>query len=195
MMDSGMLSWRSTVDEVRDRKHGEKKLFQSNSKELKHIRTGLYFIFPVNGHKHGQFQTKQIQQVHSVLSSSMRSMIFRIFKLWAMLLHAPCVQIIWWANKNPETSWLPDYLLRDPAQKVLFRSVQQDINWVCHQKLATNLSNQVTLKFAPKLAGGCEMGILPYRYKFNHMDIWFAILTILKNMKVNGKDYPIYDGK
>ena len=25
--------------------------------------------------------------------------------------------------------------------------------------------------------------------------IWLVVLTILKNMKVNGKDYPIYDGK
>ena len=24
---------------------------------------------------------------------------------------------------------------------------------------------------------------------------WLVVLTILKNMKVNGKDYPIYDGK
>ena len=25
--------------------------------------------------------------------------------------------------------------------------------------------------------------------------IWLVVLTILKNIKVNGKDYPIYDGK
>jgi len=25
--------------------------------------------------------------------------------------------------------------------------------------------------------------------------IWFVVLTLLKNMKVNGKDYPIYYGK
>ena len=28
---------------------------------------------------------------------------------------------------------------------------------------------------------------------FNHN--WLVVLTILKNMKVNGKDYPIYYGK
>ena len=26
-------------------------------------------------------------------------------------------------------------------------------------------------------------------------NIWLVVLTILKNMKVNGKDYPIYYGK
>jgi len=25
--------------------------------------------------------------------------------------------------------------------------------------------------------------------------LWVVVLTILKNMKVNGKDYPIYYGK
>ena len=25
--------------------------------------------------------------------------------------------------------------------------------------------------------------------------VWLVVLTILKNMKVNGKDYPIYYGK
>jgi len=27
------------------------------------------------------------------------------------------------------------------------------------------------------------------------MDVWLVVLTILKHMKVNGKDYPIYYGK
>jgi hypothetical protein len=29
----------------------------------------------------------------------------------------------------------------------------------------------------------------------NDKDIWLVVLTILKNMNVNGKDYPIYYGK
>jgi len=26
-----------------------------------------------------------------------------------------------------------------------------------------------------------------------HMSIWLVVLTILKNMKVNGKEYPVYE--
>jgi len=36
-----------------------------------------------------------------------------------------------------------------------------------------------------------KMLILSFIYKY----IWLVVLTILKNMKVNGKDYPIYYGK
>ena len=33
----------------------------------------------------------------------------------------------------------------------------------------------------------------PHSYALNLY--WLVVLTILKNMKVNGKDYPIYYGK
>ena len=29
----------------------------------------------------------------------------------------------------------------------------------------------------------------------NRLNHWLVVLTILKNMKVNGEDYPIYSGK
>ena len=37
------------------------------------------------------------------------------------------------------------------------------------------------------------MGLL--RDMHVYIYIWLMVLTILKNMKVNGKDYPIYYGK
>ena len=32
-------------------------------------------------------------------------------------------------------------------------------------------------------------------FKHTPYDSWLKVLNILKNMKVNGKDYPIYYGK
>jgi hypothetical protein len=32
-------------------------------------------------------------------------------------------------------------------------------------------------------------------YIITYIYIWLVVLTIFKNMKVNGKDYPIYYGK
>jgi hypothetical protein len=40
---------------------------------------------------------------------------------------------------------------------------------------------------------GNIMGLL--RDMHVYIYIWLMVLTILKNMKVNGKDYPIYYGK
>ena len=37
--------------------------------------------------------------------------------------------------------------------------------------------------------------MIKFQKKKNDKDIWFVVLTILKNMNVNGKDYPIDYGK
>jgi len=37
--------------------------------------------------------------------------------------------------------------------------------------------------------------IIPFLSAKTALYIWLVVLTILKNMKVNGKDYPIYYGK
>jgi hypothetical protein len=36
---------------------------------------------------------------------------------------------------------------------------------------------------------------IPNIWKTKNWTIWLVVLTILKNMKVNGKNYPIYYGK
>ena len=47
---------------------------------------------------------------------------------------------------------------------------------------------------------GYEDGTTWYKYRHDIQELtiqqfFWLVLTILKNMKVNGKDYPIYDGK
>ena len=48
----------------------------------------------------------------------------------------------------------------------------------------------VIKKMVNRLNQQCDSGEF-----YSLMGYWLVVLTILKNMKVNGKDYPIYYGK
>jgi hypothetical protein len=51
------------------------------------------------------------------------------------------------------------------------------------------------MRYKPQMVGEngwfMKLGLPHYVTLF----IWLVVLTILKNMKVNGKDYPMYYGK
>jgi hypothetical protein len=52
---------------------------------------------------------------------------------------------------------------------------------LAHGKLRSKASASLVSEKSPQITG--------------FYSSWLAVLTILKNMKVNGKDYPIYYGK